>query len=122
MTHARQALGAAAEDLAAEWLAAEGYRILARRWRGAGREIDLVAEKDGIVAFVEVKARRGRPLASPLTAVDWRKRRQIAAAARVAIQTLAPGARAYRFDVCSVTWEGAEARVEHVVDAFRLEP
>lgn len=120
MTEDRRATGEEGERLAAEQLAADGYRILARRWIGAGREIDLVAEKDGVVAFVEVKARRGRPLARPATAVDRRKRAQLAAAARVGARRWADRARAFRFDVIEVTWEKGESRLVHLRDAFRL--
>lgn len=121
MTRARQAMGRAGEDAAARHLEAAGWRILARRWRAAGHEIDLVAERDGTVAFVEVKTRAARPLAPPSTAVDWRKRRRIATAARVAAARWADRARAFRFDVVSVWMEPGGPRVEHLEDAFRLE-
>lgn len=120
MTRARQALGAAGEALAADYLEAAGYRILARRWRAAGREIDLVAERDGVVALVEVKTRGRGALASPLAAVDWRKQRQIAAAAAVAAARWQAGTRAFRFDVVSVAWGPAGPAVDHLEDAFRL--
>lgn len=119
MTRARLATGEEGERLAAERLEADGYRILARRWKGAGREIDLVAERDGVVAFVEVKARRGG-WGRPAMAVDRRKREQIAAAARLGAVEWADRARAFRFDVVEVTWEDGEPRVVHMVDAFRL--
>lgn len=117
MTHERLRLGEEGEGLAARFLEARGYRIVARRWRGAGREIDLIAEKGDVVAFVEVKTRRA-PLAPPALAVDHRKRRQLAAAARVA-ETRWPG-RAFRFDIVGVVVEEGRIRVEHLTDAFRL--
>lgn len=118
MTRARQRLGERGEAAAAEHLERRGYRILARRWRAAGREIDLVAERDGVVVFVEVKTRRESTLAPPQSAVDWRKRRQITAAARYA--TARWPARTYRFDVVAIV-QGAEGmRVHHFEDAFRL--
>jgi putative endonuclease len=103
-----------------------GYTILARRWRSVGREIDLVVEKEGTVAFVEVKTRRAGSLAPPATAVDWRKQRQIAAAANAALTRWAEGAQSYRFDVVTVELtsggQGREPRpeIEHIKDAFRL--
>jgi putative endonuclease len=117
VTRERLRLGEEGEELAARFLEERGYRIVARRWRGAGREIDLIAEKGDIVAFVEVKTRRA-PLAPPMLAVDRRKRHQLAAAARIA-EARWP-ARAFRFDVVSVVVEKSGVRVEHLADAFRL--
>lgn len=114
------------EQLAAEYLEGRGYTILARRWRAVGREIDLVVEKKGTVAFVEVKTRRPGSLAPPSTAVDWKKQRQIAAAANAAVTRWAKGAHSYRFDVVTVELTvgtpGREPRpdIEHIQDAFRL--
>lgn len=119
MSGAGTARGRAGEDLAAEWLQARGWRILARRWRAARREIDLVAERDGTVAFVEVKTRSPNALAPPAAAVDARKRRRIAAAAGAAIARWP--ARAFRFDVICVTWGRDGPQVEHLEDAFRVE-
>lgn len=119
MTRGRQKLGEAGEAVAAAHLEARGYNILARRWRAVGREIDLVAENAGVVALVEVKTRRVGGLAPPVTAVDWRKRRQVRAAARAAVARWGwPGAT-FRFDVMTVEWDRNGPRVEHVEDAFR---
>ncbi len=115
------------EQLAAEYLEGRGYAILARRWRAVGREIDLVVEKDGTVAFVEVKTRRSGSLAPPTTAVDWRKQRQIAAAANAALTRWAKGAQSYRFDVVTVELTAgtqepdSTPEIDHIRDAFRLE-
>lgn len=120
MTRARIRMGEAGEAAAAAHLESRGYRILARRWRGAGCEIDLVVEKGGTVAFVEVKTRRARSLAPPAAAVDWRKRRQIAAAARAAEGRWRGIARAFRFDVVGIEWSAEGLTIEHIEDAFRL--
>ncbi|MFN2382750.1 MAG: YraN family protein [Gemmatimonadota bacterium] len=119
MTQARLALGSAGEALAAEHLEAAGYRILVRRWHAAGREIDLVAERDGVIALVEVKTRGPGALASPLLAVDWRKQRQLAAAGAVAAARWKGPDRVFRFDVVSITWGPAGVVIDHLEDAFR---
>ena len=49
--------GISAESRAAAWLMAKGYRILAKRFRTPHGEIDIVARRRGLLAFVEVKAR-----------------------------------------------------------------
>lgn len=119
MTRARQALGEAGEAVAAEHLERAGWRILARRWRPAGYEIDLVAERGGVVAFVEVKTRRAGGLAPAVTAVDRRKRARIAAAAALGARRWRE-ARAFRFDVIGVEWGEAGPAVDHLEDAFRV--
>lgn len=118
MTRARLELGGAGEEFAARHLVEEGWRILARRWRAAGREIDLVAERDGLVALVEVKTRRAGGLVPPSAAVDWRKRRQLAAAGAAAACRWS-AARGLRFDVIGVTWSPAGPEIDHLEDAFR---
>lgn len=118
MTIARRDLGAAGEAAAARHLESRGWRVLARRWRAAGREIDIVAERDGTLALVEVKTRRGGGLAPAVTAVDWRKRRQLAAAGAVAAARWS-AARQLRFDVIGVTWGAGGPVLDHLEDAFR---
>ena len=118
MTDARRDLGRAGEEAAAEHLVARGWRVLARGWRAAGREIDLVVEREGVVALVEVKTRRDGSLAPPAAAVDWRKQRQLAAAGAVAA-TRWRDARVLRFDVIGVTWGASGPAIEHFEDAFR---
>ena len=74
-------LGLRAEWLAAAFLVAKGYRILARKFVVAGGEIDLIARRGDVIAFVEVKARPGFDEA--LLAIDLVKKRRIARAARL---------------------------------------
>jgi len=73
--------GLRAEWLAAAFLAVKGYRILARKFVVAGGEIDLIAARGDVIAFIEVKARPG--FDDALLAIDGVKRRRIARAARV---------------------------------------
>jgi putative endonuclease len=72
--------GLSAETRAAAYLMAKGYRILARRFRTPYGEIDLVARKRGLVAFVEVKARAS--LDEAAYAVTPRQQARIIAAAQ----------------------------------------
>jgi len=71
--------GLSAESRAAAWLMAKGYRILAKRFRTSHGEIDLVARKRHLVAFVEVKARA--TLDEAAYAVTPRQQARIIAAA-----------------------------------------
>lgn len=78
----RRARGNRAEDAAAEHVRAAGWRLLARNWHDRFGELDIVAEHDGVLAFIEVKARRHNRYGDGLTAVTWRKRRRMIHAAR----------------------------------------
>jgi putative endonuclease len=73
------ALGLSAESRAAAYLIAKGYRIVARRWRSAVGEVDIVARRRKTLVFVEVKARPR--LDDAAEAVIVRQQRRIIAAA-----------------------------------------
>ncbi len=91
-----------------------------RRFRNGHRDIDLVMEREGVVAFVEVKARRGDRFGDPVEAVNWRKQKELARSARVWIDRHGRPLEAYRFDVVGVLVDPPRVRVRHVADAFRL--
>ncbi len=74
--------GRRAEWIAAAWLTLKGYRIVARRFSVAGGEIDIVARRGDVVAFVEVKARPG--LDEAATAIGEAKRRRLSSRPRLA--------------------------------------
>lgn len=67
--------GARAEWVAILWLAAKGYRLLARRFGGKGGEIDLIVKRGRTVAFVEVKARA--TIEESMTAITPQKQRLV---------------------------------------------
>jgi putative endonuclease len=101
-TRARKRLGASGERVAAGWLEARGYRIVARNWRCPYGELDLVAEHDGELVFVEVKTRRGQGHGAPEEAVTPVKRRRLIAAAQSYLAEAALEDRPYRIDVVAV--------------------
>lgn len=109
------------ERIAERWLRRQGYRVLARRFRSGHRDLDLVVERDGVVAFVEVKARRGWGLGDPLEAVRWRKRRELARSAWVWIDRHGRAGQSYRFDVVAVVLAEGRVLVRHVPDAFTVD-
>ncbi len=118
MTAASQVLGEEGERIAAAWLAQRGWRILDRRFRNGHRDLDLVAEQGGVVAFVEVKTRRGNDFGHPVEAVNWRKQRELTRSALVWMARHGGGERMFRFDVVGVLISDGGARVCHVENAF----
>lgn len=75
--------GRLAETVAAWALRMRGYRIVGRNLRVAGREVDLVARRGGLLVVCEVKARRSRRFGAPVSAVDRRRQQRLREAASV---------------------------------------
>src|SRR3954469_10545381 len=118
MSAARQAFGELGERIAERWLRERGWRVMQRRFRSGHRDIDLVVERDGMVAFVEVKARKGNQFGDPVEAVNWQKQREIARSAKVWIDRHGNPFDSYRFDVVGVLVDGERVLVRHVPAAF----
>lgn len=111
------AFGLRAERIAAAWLMLKGYRILARRYAVAGGEIDLVALRRDVVAFIEVKARGS--LQTAFETISATKRRRIDRAVRhwLARNPWAVG-RVLRGDAIFIApWR----RPRHLQNAFELQ-
>lgn len=77
MTHSRKKLGQWGESLAATHLEANGYTVVARNWRCARGEIDLIVRGGEVLIFVEVKTRRGRGMGSPEESVTPHKLKKL---------------------------------------------
>ena len=120
MTKQRQALGLQGERIAARWLRREGWEIVAHRFRSGHRDVDLIMRREDLIAFVEVKARRGEGFGSPVEAVHARKQRELGRSARVWVDRFGSPAFSYRFDVLGVLISGDQVRVRHIPDAFPL--
>jgi len=118
---ARHDLGAAGEALAAAFLESCGYRVLDRRWRRPGGELDLVVARRGLVVFVEVKTRGAGALDRPEA---WVSGRQQGLLRRLARRWLAehPGVATAgcRCDVVAVEHggDGRGCRLRHFPGAF----
>jgi putative endonuclease len=116
---AKDAVGAYGERVAARHLTEAGLVVLARNWRCAHGELDIIARDGPTLVFCEVKTRRGEQFGSPAEAVVPAKVRRIRQLASLwlAGSGLRPGE--IRFDVLSVCPQPAgPARVEHLRGAF----
>lgn len=122
MSAARQTLGRVGEAVAARWLRRRGWQVVAERFRNGRRDLDLIVEREGTVAFVEVKTRRDTAFGEPIEAVSWRKRRELIRSAKVWADRFGPPGACYRFDVIGVVVVGQDARIRHVENAFSLPP
>ena len=110
--------GRLAENLAAEYLASLGFSIIKRNARLGGGELDIIAQENDTLAFVEVKAGQQRSMEQCLEAIDQRKQERIclAAQAYLAKHQLQTNCR---FDVIVVDLSDQEPVCHLWRDAFR---
>lgn len=120
MTEERLKLGRQGEEMAAKYLKRQGMKIVERNFRSPVGEIDLIARDKKILAFVEVKTRRGQTFGSPGEAVGVRKQHQIAQAARWYLNEKPNDKLQPRFDVIAITASGDDFLIEHIPDAFEV--
>ncbi len=124
MTAARQTMGLRGERVAERWLHVHGWQIAERRFRNGHRDIDIVATQkkgDGrTVAFVEVKTRKSADFGGPVSAVNWRKQRELSRSAKVWMSRFQQPGDTFRFDVIGIILEAEKVRVQHVENAFLL--
>ena len=117
---AKDALGRYGEDVAARFLAEQGFEVLARNWRCAAGEIDLVAREGAVLVVCEVKTRRDDAYGGPFAAITVPKLNRLRRLAACWLEQdglfskLGPIGEV-RVDVVGV-WPGATgaARVEHL--------
>ena len=125
MSAAKQAMGIRGELVAAKWLSVHGWEIAERRFRNGRRDIDLVATRGGqsarTVAFVEVKTRASADFGGPVSAVNWRKQRELCRSAKVWMSRFEKPGDTFRFDVIGVILGPEKVRVQHVENAFLIQ-
>ncbi len=112
-TH-RQVVGRWGEDAAVQYLASSGYKILERNVHSAHGEIDIIASKNGLLVFVEVKTRSSHSFAFPEDSVTRRKQAYLLSAAEEYIQAHPESSENWQFDVIAVEGKpGGTAQIEH---------
>jgi len=114
-TDERHKRGLAGEQRAIRYLLSRGWEVVAHRFRAGRIELDVVARRGSLVAFIEVKARRDGAFGSPFEAVTGAKRRELVRAARVWVDRFGRPTDVYRFDCIGLT----DNTLEHLEDAFR---
>jgi putative endonuclease len=111
-------LGQGGEACVAQWLEQNGYKVLAQNFRTRHGEVDLIATKKKVVAFVEVKTRKHEyfPIAQVVT---LSKQRKIIAAAKAYIVEHELEGYVFRFDVAAVLALSDKPLIDYIEDAFR---
>ncbi len=120
MPETKLEFGKLAEKTAAEFLKANGYKILECNYRTKLGEIDIIAEEQGTICFVEVKARHSLNLGSPEDAVTAKKQRQMSKAAIFYLKANNLLERLSRFDVLTFLYTDNLPKISLIKDAFEL--
>lgn len=115
-------LGQRGEAAAAEHLRAQNYEIIARNWRCAYGEIDLITRKDDLLVFVEVKTRRSADTESAFASISGTKRQKLIATVHHYLAELEDTELLWRFDVIGIAFrQNTVIAIDHVEDAFDWE-
>ncbi len=112
-------VGKRGEECAAVFLAGAGYRVIERNWRCAQGEIDVVAERNGEVVFVEVKTRSGTGFGHPFEAITVAKLARLRRLAAAWCEQAEDRPGRIRIDAIAVIAEpGKEPVIEHLEGVF----
>lgn len=111
-------LGRKGESIAKAHLLDAGYEILDENWTFGKLEVDLIAYKDKVIIFTEVKTRTGNAFGEPEDFVDMRKQRLLADAADEYLYLMDHQGEV-RFDIISVLFKNRDSYIlNHIEDAF----
>lgn len=113
-------VGKQGEEIAQKFLSENGYAIIEKNYRFGHGEIDIIAEKDDMLIFVEVKTKKFGDFGDPITWVPRRKQRQIGSIARGYLFEKEITDKDCRFDVITVNWEKGDWQIDHIENAFWL--
>jgi putative endonuclease len=110
------------EDLAVKFLTDKSYRILERNWRGVkglrSPEIDIIAEKDGYLIFIEVKTASTKKFGLPEQWITPRKQKRLIEGARTYILSRDIDNPGCRFDIIAIERRHQPPVIRHIKNAF----
>jgi putative endonuclease len=116
----RQARGRRAELAVADYLVANGYNVMALNLRVGRWELDIVAQREGLIVVVEVRTRGEGSFEGPFQSITRSKRTRL----KLAVERLwreklvrIPTVERVRIDAAAVTFDGAETRVDYIPGA-----
>ena len=110
-------LGEEGEKIAIQYLKSKGYIIHHTNWRMSHLEIDIIAENNEELVFVEVKTRSSNQFGEPEDAVDFQKEKDLIRLADVYLENLQLEVLS-RFDIIAIILNDSESNITHFEDAF----
>lgn len=113
----RKQTGRRGEDAAAAYLAGQGYRIIARNWRCAGGELDIIAWHGATLVFVEVRTRQNDRFGTAEDSITPAKQARLVALAQAYLQATAAPQPAWRIDIIAVALSPGGSTINHIENA-----
>lgn len=110
----KREIGNSGEDTAVKFLENKGYKILERNYYSRYGEIDIIAQDENTIVFIEVKYRKNNSFGSPLESISSKKIKSLCLTAKKYVQSEDIDSR---FDVVSITG----SNVEHLINAFEYQ-
>ena len=118
----RLSLGEQGEMAACRFLKTRGYEILEKNYKCKLGEIDVIARRQGRLAFVEIKTRTSARFGTPQEAVDLRKQEKIFKVAQWYLKEKKILRSPIAFDIVAILWgEGQTPEIRLLADAFEKE-
>lgn len=115
----RQKTGAEGELFAARWLADNGFQVLHQNWRQGRYEIDIVAQKQGVLHIVEVKTRKAKALTTPEEAITPAKFAALTKAAQAYIESYRIDTE-IQFDLVAIEYvPGRSPEIRYIPEAMQ---
>ena len=110
-------LGKKGEALAVDFLTAKGFKILAKNWRFRKAEVDIIANENNTIVFIEVKTRSYDTVAKPHEAVTRKKEKLLIEAAEAYMEKMNLN-HELRFDLVAIILKSNQHSIEHLKGAF----
>jgi len=110
-------LGKQGEELAMEYLQKKKYTILERNWRFKKAEVDIIAQKEGVLAVIEVKTRTSNYFGNPQDFVNPKKIKLLVEAINEYVTSKNLDIEV-RFDIIAILKNQYRFEIEHLEDAF----
>ena len=114
----KKSVGNKAESIACDFLKSNGYNIIERNYRFQKNEIDIIAGKENLIVFVEVKSKTDNAMTNPESALNSIKQQKIFKVANFYVMDKKITNCDYRFDVIIVYYTDGGPKIEHYINAF----
>lgn len=110
-------LGKRGEEIAAEFLLQNNYEIIQQNFKAQNYELDIIAKKDNILIFVEVKTRNNNYFGEPEESVNHKKEKHITKASELFMNNYDDFID-IRFDIIAIILQDGNVKIKHIEDAF----